>query len=305
MGRSPVQPSKGKFGGRNTAGSGGNRQAGPFEEFPLGYGPWAMRNFFVSWNDFERLGDLETTTDWTGADVGVAAATANTIIVDPSAVSAAYGVLRVDAGTTDATGRALSRAFSGSNAANLVRLALTSTGDPANSSSGTRLGHRRVAFGARIRLTETGTATQSAFVFGLGRDEETNISTAGALTGATANFGFVKAVGSNSVAMYSRTSSTFNSITTAGQSALYTMVPGTSTVTGTWVELSMVVELRSTTNLHMDGFVNGVYIQSADTTTAAQTPAADAFAPKFAVVNGTGADCTFDVDYYWMMGERF
>jgi hypothetical protein len=34
-------------------------------------------------------------------------------------------------------------------------------------------------------------------------------------------------------------------------------------------------------------------------------PLADAYAPFFSIVNGVGADCTLDVDYYWMMGERF
>jgi hypothetical protein len=301
MGKLSPQRQIGRFGHRNTAGTGGSRNAGPMEEFPLGYGPWAMRNFFVSWNDFERLGDLETTTDWTGADIGAAAGTANTIIVDPSAVSAAYGVLRVNGGTADSTGRHLSRAFSGTNAANGVQLQLVSTGDPANANASNRAGHRRVSFGARIRVTETGTATQSAIAFGLTRDEEAHLTTAGAVAGIAGCFGFSKVLATNNITAFSR-----NTATVLSTSTVATIVPGTSTVTGTWVEISGVAELRTTSAFYMDCYVNGQYItQHVSTPSSAGTPSADAYSPFFTVVNGVGADCTLDVDYYWMMSERF
>lgn len=300
MGKLSPQRMIGRFGGRNTAGTGGNTKAGPHEEFPLGYGPWAMRNFFVSYNDFERLGDLETTTDWTGADIGAAAGTANTIILDTSTVSAAYGVARVNGGTADSTGRHLSRAFSGANAANLVQLALTSTGDPTNANAGNRAGHRRVAFGTRIRVTETGSATQSALAFGLAVDEELHLTTAGALAGITSCFGFTKPLASNNIVPFSRVT-----VNTTGTTTVATIVPGTSTITGTWVEIACVVELRSTLAMYMDCYVNGNYITQLVSSGATRTPLADAYAPFFSIVNGVGADCTLDVDYYWMMGERF
>lgn len=299
MGRLAPLRSRGRFSNRLTSGIGGNRNSGLFEEFPLGHIN-TMRNFAVSWNDFERFADYDATNDWTAAVVGAGAAQATSIISDTNSISAPYGILRVNAGTTDATGESASRVVTGSNAATLAQLALVSSGDPTFANSSVRAGHRRVAFGARIRLTETGTATQSAFVFGMTRDEETHITTAGALAGIAGCFGFSKAVGSNAVTAWSR-----NSASAIDTDTTYTMVPGTSTTTGTWVELAMVCELRSTTSFLMDCYVNGNYVLGHASTGSTSTPSADAYSPFFAVVNGTGADCTLDVDYYWTMSERF
>src|SRR5262249_358716 len=160
------------------------------------------------------------------------------------------------------------------------------TGDPSNSNSGNRLGNRQISFGARVRLTETGTATQSAFAFGITRHSEAKVTTAGALAGTSGHFGFTKALGSNAVTAYARNTSSNIETGTVG-----TIVAGTSSVTGTWVELACVVELRATTTLVMDCYVNGQYVLQHSTLTTATTPTADAYAPFFDIVNGVGADC--------------
>jgi hypothetical protein len=294
---------------------GGNKHSGPFHEFPLSTrAAVAYNGFYETFNDFTDPGDFDVSTfEWNRTDGSASAYGAGTAIaripdwlvsfigstatvtLAPSLTAAKvlndvpFGVLRVDAGSADATGTQASRAASGTNVAQGATLVTRPT--TYGNMPSLFAPHGIMAFGARFTVNETGTATQSALSVVLSRDENAVLSTAGAIIG-TSQFGFSKALGSNVVNFFSRTSNTGTGV------AVATIVPGT------FVNVAAVCQRRTSTDFVADLYANGSYVATYRTITASQVPTAEPYAPIFACVNGTGADCSLDVDYVWTVNER-
>lgn len=307
---------RGRFSQRLSAIIGGNEHSGPFHSFPFGHASLAYNGFYEYFNDFDRVSDFDVSTfEWNRTDGSASAYGAGTAIarvpewivasigsvgtvtLAPSLTSAliktdsSYGILRVDAGSTDATGTQVTKAPTGSNLASGVTLAVQPT--TYGNASATLTPHRRLVIGARFTVNETGTATQSASYVAWSRDDNALLTTAGAVTG-NGNFGFFKAVGSNSIQFTSRVTATGTPVTVA------TLTPGTM------VNVSAVINKRGpgSTDFKADLYANNVYVASYSSATTTNSPTDDNYAPAMAIVNGTGADCTLDVDNIWCLSER-
>lgn len=287
---------------------GGTRRSYLVEELPLFAGPAIMRQYLYIANDFLGDSDFDTRLfEWNHVDGSASAYGATTAIAhipdwliseigsasgDPAALpyssatlrtDTAGGVLRVIAGGTDSTGVQVARSPSGANVANLLPI----------DQSGT------IACGeTRFRLSENGTANQSAIALAWSRDEAAILTTAGAQAGTVSQFGLFKALGSASLTAYFRTTTTTTNTVTAG-----TIVPGTGGADGTWVNFGWRYKDDGTTG-RMEVYFNGTLIGTVSNSAATNRISADNYAPTFAVVNGVGCDATLDIDYYWALTAR-
>ena len=300
----------GRFSQRLSAGIGGNYHSGVFSDFPLDL---ALKRQYYTWfNDFDGNADFDVSTfepnrtdgataiarlpDWVAAEIGTSSLDiAPTLTTALLQTDAPFGVLKVLAGGTDSTGNQVTRSFSGSSIASGVPLNSTSTTD---SRTGVAR-YRRTIVGARFNLAENGTASQSAMSITWNGDENAILTTAGAVAGNN-QFGFHKALASNTLSFLTRGSS--SSLTT-----VTTLVPGVAGAEGTYVDVAAVMERRSSTGFYADIYVNGVYTVSVDNSGSSSTitPGAATYAPSMAVVNGVGADADLYVDYIWHASERF
>lgn len=308
------------FSERRSLPIGGNADSGPFNEFPLTFS--ALRSYYSYVNDFDQLGNFDTQTfEWNRFDGSASAYGAGTAIArtpdwllteigagslsvgtdTSTGINTAinflsdtnFGIVRLNAGGNDATGVQATRSFSGSSIASGIALDNATTTIPG--STATR--YRRVAFGARFAIQETGTATQTALSISMNADENAVLSTAGAVAGNN-QWGFHKALGSNTLSFLSRGS--VSSLTSMG-----TLVPGVAGTGGTFVDVAVVAERRSASFV-ADLYFNNVFVSTVNTTsTSAPSGAQATYAPTMAVVNGTGCDALFDVDYLWYMSERY
>lgn len=288
------KPSR-NFSQRVSALIGGNRWArgGALQDFPLSIGPATWPGYYVHWNDFDYGWSMDAgatapagyTLDWTAAAIGAANLNAATLLT-----TIPYGIVRVDAGDADSTGERITRVATGVNIATPFILDSTVV----TSADGTTR-YRRLAYEVRARVNEVGTASQSAFSMTLNRDEAAGLSTAGAITGAAAHFGFYKNLASNVLQFYGRGSATTSGLTTVG-----TIVPGTYFTAG------FVIEKHTTTSYIADLYFNGAFVSTVAAGTSASTAPADAtYGPSFSIVNGVGANCSLDVDYYYGINERY
>ena len=267
------QPARttGRFSQHLSGPIGGNRHSGPFVEFPLDFA--SMRNYYAYKEDFLDNGSYTANaTDWVVIDINTATAPTQTLsIVEP------YGVLALFAGTKDQSGSQVSRATSGgSNAAWGVQLTAG----------------RRYAMGCRFKITETGTANESAMLFGFQRDDDAKLSSAGAIQGTTGQLGIYKTISAATLSAYTR------NVTTA------TTAIGSSITPGSYSTVEFAFDYLASPTLAMDVWVDGVWKVTHNAAGTTSYPLADMYAPFFTIVNGTGADALLDIDYFWVMSSR-
>lgn len=302
--RPPV--SSGKFSSRVSKPIGGNRHAGPFEELPMGQAA-AARNYFQYFNDFTSHSDFDVSTfEWNRTDGSASAYAAGTAIArvpdwtvatinSPTGVAVApsltaallltdapYGVLRVSAGTGDSSGSRISRATAGANLSEIMYLSSTSDTITAGE--------------FRFRYTETGTATQGAFVIGWHMDDGATLNSNGvALAGTIDQFGFYKFVGSSSLIAYTRAAADTTNLLTVG-----------TITSGTWYTVGWRAQAISTgaNNSFVDVWLDGTFIGTTIAASGSSDLTTGAYAPMAAIVNGVGADCTLDIDYISALSPR-